>query len=73
MSFSEDTQRSDTTRQCVDCGASLPSQKIKDAVLRRGGEKTQALATSPDLCPQCKRRRLAAELAQEAKGQALGS
>jgi len=49
-------------KRCAACGAALASELVKRALSDRGGPTVTAMLAGEELCPRCKRDRLAKEL-----------
>ena len=49
-------------RRCAGCGQPLASQLVKQALCKRGGPTVVEMLADEELCPRCKREKLAREL-----------
>jgi len=49
-------------KRCAACGKPVVSELVKQALRERGGPKVMALLSGEDLCPGCKREKLAREI-----------
>jgi hypothetical protein len=48
--------------RCAECGEPLASELVRQALCRGGGPVLQEVLARGDLCPRCKRARLATKL-----------
>jgi NADH dehydrogenase/NADH:ubiquinone oxidoreductase subunit G len=49
-------------RRCASCGRPVATELVEQALRRRGGPKVTEILAGEDLCPPCKRKKLAIEL-----------
>ena len=49
-------------RRCAECGLPVASELVKRALCERGGPTVTEMLANEDLCPKCKREKLAREL-----------
>ncbi len=49
-------------RRCGECGAPLGSERVKEVLARRGGPTLVEILAGEELCPRCRREKLAREL-----------
>lgn len=60
-------------KRCADCGAPLASLLVRQVIEQRGGPTVREILARTTLCPQCKRKRLAATIAASDAHTSLGS